>query len=184
MRLARLRQLERLRTEYERKQLTYEEVGATRGQLPAGYAHTRRRVRVGSGNDVFTSASDALLSWQMHRRSGLSVAADGPATIDRTVVLGLGYRLVVIIACRIVYICDEPRRRGFAYGTLPDHPEQGEESFIVSQDDDGTVWFDITVFSRPGSALIRYVHPIAKIVQAVWTRRYGRALLASVRDHP
>ena len=25
--------------------------------------------------------------------------------------------------CRVVYVVDEPDRRGFAYGTLPGHPE-------------------------------------------------------------
>src|SRR4051794_8053903 len=129
MRLATVGQLERLRRAYEQKSLTYEEIGATTGELPAGYGHTRRRMRVGDGDHVFARASEALLSWQMHRRSGLSVVADGHVSLDSTVVLGLGYRLVIVIPCRIVYVVDEPRRRGFAYGTLPDHPEQGEESF-------------------------------------------------------
>src|SRR4051794_17074000 len=112
MRLAHLGQLERLRSRYEQMRLTYDEVGATTGILPAGYAHTRRRVRIGNGNRVFTQASAAPLSWQMHRRSGLSVAASGRVSTDSTVVLGLGYRLGVVIPCRIIYVVDEPRRRG------------------------------------------------------------------------
>jgi uncharacterized protein (UPF0548 family) len=31
------------------------------------------------------------------------------------------------VPCRVVYVLDEPERRGFAYGTLPGHPESGEE---------------------------------------------------------
>jgi hypothetical protein len=37
-------------------------------------------------------------------------------------------------ACRIVYVIDErgsPEKCGFAYGTLPDHRERGEERFTV-----------------------------------------------------
>jgi hypothetical protein len=39
-------------------------------------------------------------------------------------------------ACRIVYVVDEQgpvQRFGFAYGTLPDHAESGEERFTVSR---------------------------------------------------
>jgi uncharacterized protein (UPF0548 family) len=179
MRLARASHLDRVRAEYARAMLTYPEAGATKGELPAGYEHTTRRVRAGSGDRVFADASESLLSWNMHRRSGLSVAADGRAAVDSTVVLGLGYRLVAVIPCRVVYVIDEPGRAGFAYGTLPDHPEQGEERFVVTQDETGTVWFEITVFSRPGGVLIRCVQPAAKVIQSIWTRRYERALVDS-----
>lgn len=33
--------------------------------------------------------------------------------------------------CRVVYTVTESRRRGFAYGTLPGHPECGEEAFVI-----------------------------------------------------
>jgi hypothetical protein len=51
--------------------------------------------------------------------------------------------------CRVVYVIDEPRRRGFAYGTLPGHPESGEEAFVLEQRDDGTIASNIIAFSRP-----------------------------------
>jgi uncharacterized protein (UPF0548 family) len=38
--------------------------------------------------------------------------------------------------CRVIYTITEPRRKGFAYGTLPGHPESGEEAFTISQCDD------------------------------------------------
>jgi uncharacterized protein (UPF0548 family) len=34
-------------------------------------------------------------------------------------------------ACRIVYVIQEDRRFGYAYGTLPEHAESGEERFLV-----------------------------------------------------
>jgi uncharacterized protein (UPF0548 family) len=112
----------------------------------------------------------------MHRRSGLVVAAEGPAVEGRTVVLGLGMGLMLLIACRVVYVVDEPARRGFAYGTLPDHPEQGEEAFVVTQDDDGLVWFDIKAFSRPGALLVRWAGPVGRAIQSVAMTRYERAV--------
>lgn len=126
---------------------------------------------------MFNTASEALMSWKMHRRFGLAVEADGVAEPDCTVVLGLGIGVLLVIPCRVVYVIDESRRRGFAYGTLPDHPEQGEEAFIVTLDDADAVWFEITVFSRPGAAGVRWAAPIAKAIQSLATRRYEKALV-------
>ena len=77
---------------------------------------------------------------------------------------------------RVVYVVDEPRRRGFAYGTLHGHPESGEESFIVEQTDDGSVWLEISAFSRPANALWWLVYPALRMSQTFYTRRYFEVL--------
>ena len=125
-------------------------------------------------------AADAVLAWEMHRRSGLAVAAEGRAVEGGTVVLGLGKGLKLLIPCRVVYVVNESARRGFAYGTLPDHPEQGEEAFVVTQDEDGSVWFEIKAFSRPGALLVRWAGPVGRAIQSVATTRYERALSSIV----
>ncbi|MEO6941858.1 MAG: DUF1990 domain-containing protein [Terrimesophilobacter sp.] len=78
--------------------------------------------------------------------------------------------------CRVIYVIDEPNRKGFAYGTLPGHPESGEESFIVDRTDDGSVWLTIRAFSRPSSWQWWAVYPVLRLVQAMFTRQYFRAL--------
>lgn len=78
--------------------------------------------------------------------------------------------------CRVIYVIDEPKRKGFAYGTLPGHPESGEEAFIVEQTDDGSVWLTIRAFSKPSSWVWWVGYPALRIAQAVVTRRYLRAL--------
>ena len=75
------------------------------------------------------SYAGALLGWQAHLRAGLCVSASaatvGPGTV---VVLGAGAGAARVSApCRVVYLVAEPGRAGFAYGTLPGHPERGEE---------------------------------------------------------
>lgn len=80
--------------------------------------------------------------------------------------------------CRVIYVIDEPNRKGFAYGTLPGHPVSGEESFIVDQTDDGSVWLTIRSFSRPSSWRWWVVYPLLRLAQAVFTRRYFRSLSA------
>jgi uncharacterized protein DUF1990 len=52
--------------------------------------------------------------------------------------LGLG-PASIRIPCRVAYVIREPLLRGFAYGTLPGHPEAGEERFALEQHGDGTI---------------------------------------------
>ena len=77
---------------------------------------------------------------------------------------------------RVIYVVDTPTRKGFAYGTLPGHPESGEESWMLDLTDDGSVWLTIRAFSRPSSTMWWLVYPVLRIVQSVYTRRYERAL--------
>jgi uncharacterized protein (UPF0548 family) len=159
-------------------EFTYPEAGATAGRLPPGYHHLHRTVTLGSGAGVFTAAAEALASWKVHARAGLSVAASSPTAQPGSVlVLGLSLAAVRIGApCRVVYVIDEPARRGFAYGTLPGHPERGEEAFVICQGQDAAVTFTITAFSRPASPLARASGPLGQLVQRHITSRYLRAL--------
>ena len=89
--------------------------------------------------------------------------------------LGLGI-LSVDAPVRVVYVVDEPQRAGFAYGTLPGHPECGEEAFIVELHEDEQVTFSITAFARPSSLLARAGGPLSRGVQSWVTNRYLRAV--------
>jgi uncharacterized protein (UPF0548 family) len=94
-----------------------------------------------------------------------------------TAVLLLGWRALSFrVPIRVVFVIDEPRRRGFAYGTLPGHPERGEEAFVVEYRDDDSVWLVIRAFSRPAGTFWWIVSPALRLMQAVFTARYERAL--------
>jgi uncharacterized protein (UPF0548 family) len=77
-------------------------------------------------------------------------------------------------------VIDEPNRWGFVYGTLPGHPEEGEEAFIVSISEDGIVRFEITAFSRPANLIVRFSRPVGRGIQ----KRYLRALHSYVNKEP
>jgi uncharacterized protein (UPF0548 family) len=158
--------------------LTYREVGGTAGDLPDGYHHLTRRVLIGHGHRLFTEAGDAVRQWQVQVRAGLRVSASAlAATPGAVVILGLGIGPVGVRApCRVVYAVDEPRRRGFAYGTLPGHPESGEEAFVIEHHDDDAVSFTITAFSRPATRLARIAGPLGRIAQRRITARYLRSI--------
>lgn len=158
------------------RSMTYTEVGATAATMPSQYRQfTRSRVlpRV-----TLDQAAQALMTWQVHTAAGVSVAASSPTVRPDVVVclrLGLG-RCSVPAPCRVVYVIDEPDRRGFAYGTLRGHPESGEELFLVHADASGTVRITISAFSRHASVLSRLAGPAARLVQHTVTTRYLRAL--------
>lgn len=160
------------------RQPTYPEVGATRGVLPAGYQHLERTRTIGHGTDDFRRAADALMAWGVQRGAGLRVdttferAAEGALVVVR---LGVG-PLAVKAPCVVVYVVDEGRRRGFAYGTLPGHPEQGEEQFLVERREDDSVRLTIRAFSRPALWWSRAGGPASRLVQRLVTARYLRAL--------
>lgn len=159
--------------------LTYPEVGRSlSADLPPGYRHVRRSEVLGTGRQLFDDAAEALLTWGMHRRAGLTVdSASGRATVGSEVVLGWGVgALRLRVPCRVVLTVDEPSARGFAYGTLPGHPESGEELFVVRREDDEVVRLDVVAFTRPARWYTRLGAPVASRVQRHVTGRYLAAL--------
>ncbi len=157
---------------------TYPEIGASAGLLPSGYRHVRRSRGIGTGAAAFETAAEQLLSWNVHRQAGLDVeTTNSSAVLGSTVVLGVGIGpLRVFAPCRVVAVVDEPRRRGFAYGTLPGHPETGEELFVVSRGLDDQVEIHISAFSRPSTWWARMGGPVTRWVQDLMTDRYVTAL--------
>ena len=155
--------------------VTYPDVGATAGKLPDGYHHVHESGQIGSGRIRFNAAGDAVLRWGMQRGVGMKVEATTVTAAPGTDMLGrLG---PVHVPCRVVYVVDEPDRRGFAYGTLPGHPESGEELFFVRHDPTtDAVYAEISAFSRPANWWSRLGSPVARAAQRVITQRYLRAV--------
>lgn len=159
--------------------LSYDEVGASLGELPTGYHHLDQDFVVGRGRAAFTAAADALLHWGVQRGTpGVRVTASSEAVeVGAVAVVRLGLGPFAVRApVRVVAVVDEPARQGFAYGTVAGHPECGEESFVVALHADGSVVLTIRAFSRPGSWLTRVGGPGGRLVQRAITRGYGRAL--------
>lgn len=155
--------------------LTYRCVGGTaHGRADDGYLPFAR-VSVVSGLS-FDESVERLMTWQVHERAGLRVAASAAQVEEGAVVsmrLGLG-AASLRIPCRVVHVVREADRVGFAYGTLPGHPETGEEQFTVERSG-GEILFRIDAFSRPSSRLARLAGPLGRQVQRVMTERYVRA---------
>jgi uncharacterized protein (UPF0548 family) len=171
--------VERLIESLRRLKLTYSETGATlAAELPSGYRHDHYQATLGFGEATFRRAVEGLQSWQAHRLPGVRVVPHGTEVRPgATVVVTLGTAMLAIAApCRVIEVIDEPARWGFAYGTLPGHPEQGEEAFVTSMAPGGAVTFEVTAFSRPADALVRLSGPVGRCLQLAGTYGYLRAL--------
>ena len=160
-----------------RESPSYPEVGATgTAILPPGYRHDRYRRRIGD-SQVFDRAVGGLRHWAAHEGAGVRIFPhDHPVTPGATILAIFSLGLAQIIApCRIVEVVDETDRFGFAYGTLPGHPECGEEALIVERDAGGT-FFSIVAFSRPADPLARLAGPIGRAIQLAITHGFVNAL--------
>lgn len=156
--------------------LTYPEVGATAaGELPPGYGHLRVETQIGTGQQRFDQAADAVMHWGMQRGAGLRVRASSEvAVVSAVVLLRMGF---LPAPCRVVYVIDEPDLRGFAYGTLPGHPESGEERFAVRRDPTtSAVFAEVSAFSRPATWWSKAGGPVVAVAQRVIANRYLRAV--------
>lgn len=171
--------MERCVADLQSAEPTYSDIGATlAGKRPEGFHHDRYEAVIGEGPEAFRRAVTGLKTWKAHRLPGMRVfPEDREIRSGATVVVTLGTPIASIaIPCRVVGVVDGQTRWGFAYGTLPGHPEQGEESFAVSMDPDGAVHFEIEAFSRPADPLVRLSGPIGRGVQRGGTGAYLGAL--------
>jgi uncharacterized protein (UPF0548 family) len=167
--------------------LTYTAVGATATIPLAGYVVDHTRIKLGEGAATFEAAKDALERWEHFRLSWVETWPHD-ATIRRgknVAVIARLFSLWFVSACRIVYVVDDDapvKRFGFAYGTLPDHVESGEERFTVEwHEEDDSVWYDILAFSRPHHFVARLGYPLARRLQRRFARDSATAMLRAVR---
>jgi uncharacterized protein (UPF0548 family) len=155
---------------------SYADVGASRNDVAqSGYHHVRMRERIGDAN-AFDQAVTGLRTWVAHEGAGLHVYPRDAVAPDATVIVVTSIGPMQMVApCRIVAVFKEPNSFGFSYGTLPGHPECGEESFVVERRDDAT-YFAVSAFSKPVDVLTRLAGPFGRAVQRSITRRYITAL--------
>lgn len=146
---------------------TYAEVGATNATPPAGYNVDHNRIELGRGETTFHGAVEALKKWRHFELGWVGIVPSGVVVeVGATVaVKARAFGTWSLNASRVVYVIDEGRRFGFAYGTLPDHVEKGEERFMVEWRADDSVWYSILAFSRPQHPLVRLSAPLARRLQ-------------------
>src|SRR5215216_5409661 len=108
---------------------SYPDNGASNSTPPRGYTIDHNRIQLGRGRGIYARAVQALKQWRQFDLGWVTIVPAGVSIeVGATVaVKARACGLWSLNACRIVYVVDEPARFGFAYGTLPDHVERGEE---------------------------------------------------------
>ena len=159
---------------------TYAEVGATNAKPPADYTIDNNRVELGNGETIYRAAVAVLKEWRQFDLGWLSVVPRGVPTDVGEIVAVKARALGTwsLNATRVIYLIDEPKRFGYAYGTLPGHIECGEERFLIEWLNDDSVWYDILSFSRPRHPLVRASYPIARMLQ----KKFARESMMRVKE--
>jgi uncharacterized protein (UPF0548 family) len=167
---------------------SYSEIGASATAVaPTGYNVDHNRVQLGRGEVTWRRASEAIRAWQMFSMPWVRLHwPTAPIRVGTNVAVSVRHLgFYSVNACRIVYVVDEDgpmRRFGFAYGTLAEHAESGEERFTVEWDGKGNVWYDIFAFSRPRQPLARLGYPLSRSLQKKFARASKVAMLQAVSN--
>ncbi len=161
--------------------LTYRPVGVTLQENRVAAGHS---VVLGQGEATYQRARAALMGWTTHRTHWLGlVPTDVPPTEGHTVLVVLKVLgLCLSFGCRVVRVLDEPRRSGFAYGSLPGHPECGEELFLVEWHPDDRVSFSLRAVSRPANLVYALGRPFGTFVRGLGTRQYLTSMQAAMPE--
>jgi uncharacterized protein (UPF0548 family) len=155
---------------------SYEAVGATQSETPpTGFTVDHNRTRLGDGETIFERAVAALRNWQQFELGWIKIMPPGsPITVGQTVAIRAHtFGFWSLSAARIVYVIEESepvQRFGYAYGTLPNHVECGEERFTIERLEGGSVWYDLYAFSHPQHPLVRLGSPLARNLQKHFVR--------------
>ncbi len=182
------RRIARFLEEERELPLTYAATGRTRdeallaGGPPPGFVLDHNRRRLGEGAAAFEAGAMALRQWRMFPRPWTAIEP-APAPVEEGGVVAVLIQAMGawwLNSARVLYVIDEPRRFGFAYGTLPGHAERGEERFLVEQLEDGSVWYDLRAFSRPRYWAAWLGYPVTRALQRRFARESKEAMAAAV----
>lgn len=155
------------------KPFSYSEVGITRdGNAPNNYSVDHNQIKLGTGRATFIRAIQAVRNWKMFDLEWTQIYFDDtPLEVGRTAaILIKHFGFWSLNAAKIVYILDEKteliERFGFAYGTLEEHGERGEERFSIEFNKrDESVFYDLYAFSQPNHFMAKLGYPLTRYLQ-------------------
>ena len=166
--------------------LSYGPIGIVRAAT-AARTSTRRPSRSGTASRFRASTSRADGLEAVRHRLGRNVSAAAPSRWDRRGGADPPSRVLVLERLP----CSLQRRRpgdvarfGFAYGTLTNHAESGEELFEVfidPQTDD--VMYRIRAISWPQAMLARFGQPIVRALQERFRDHSAAAMKLATRSN-
>lgn len=159
---------------------SYAPIGIAR-ESPRGFKVDESLAVVGHGLTTFKRAREALQTWRHFDLGWVVLFPEYAAVETGTVVVVLVRHLGFwsLNGCRIVYLLDtNDESFGFAYGTLRNHAELGEEIFEVRFDPASQeVTYRIRAVSKPRALMALAGYPITRWFQ----QRFRRDSLAAMK---
>ena len=141
------------------------------------YRRSEHSANLGRGTAIWERATAEVLRWRVKTASGFTVDPAEPVSAgDRLDIRVHLLGRVVVEPVEVISVVRDPERVGFAYRTMPGHPVEGEEAFIVHRHDERV---GLTVRSLTRAAPQqpwRALYPLLLIAQRIVRRRYLRAL--------
>lgn len=165
-------------------EFSYSDIGRVAELHPRGFDLDERREVVGRGERAFELAKQVFREWAQFPKPWTCIFPLA-ASIHEGITLAMlarAYGVWWANACRIVYVIDEPRCFGFAYGTLTEHVERGEEQFLIELLADESVCYDIRSFSRPRILAAKIAYPLARRMQRRFVRESFQLLRRRLND--
>ena len=171
----------------EAMSLSYGPIGIARARAVPGFRLDETTAIVGHGDADFAKANAALAAWS-HMRLGWLDVFPPAASIETGTTLALLIRhfgVWSLNASRVVYSVEEETGAhssiGFAYGTLRDHAERGEEIFQVTLNRlTGDVVYTVRAASQPRALLAKLGAPAVRALQARFRRESCDALCRAI----
>lgn len=147
-------------------------------------------VAIGNGVADFERARAALVAWEQFNIGWVDTfprqAPVTAGTIVAVLIRHLGFWS--LNGCRVLYSVGgdgDDTRFGYAYGTLPNHAESGEELFEVFIDQrTNDVIYRIRATSWPQATLARIGQPIVRALQARFRSDSAAALKRAAQRVP
>ena len=163
--------------------LSYNPIGIAK-ESPHGFKVDEASGVIGHGEPGFARAKLALAEWRHFDFGWVELfpraAAIEPGSVVAILVHHLGFWS--LNGCRIVYTVGDRRTGpsfGFAYGTLTNHAELGEEIFEVSlMPESQEVIYRIRAVSKPRATMARIGYPFTRMIQA----RFRRDSIIALRE--
>lgn len=161
--------------------LSYAPTGIVRQRPPAG-RFDEHVVRVGHGQVDFERACAALMTFKQFDLGWVETypqhARGEPGTVVAVLIRHLGFWS--LNGARVLYQVGGTGGEaafGFAYGTLTNHAESGEELFeVFIERESGDVKYRIRAVSWPQSALAWIGQPWVRVLQARFRRDSASAM--------
>ena len=132
-----------------------------------GYDRDKNQIYLGTGDAVWAAAKRAMEQWAMFPDGWAKIYyqnlifKEGDIVVMCAHIFGIWW----LNAARILYVLDDEQNFGFAYGTLPNHVEKGEELFKISKDENDGIYYSLTAFSQPRYWALRWTYPLSRIFQ-------------------